>query len=191
MLEVRVREAVSILPGPSRFQVHVCVCGGRGGCSNHGRALGTPNLTQDEQEYPRELLRGSVQTGACPQAAVWGSRMLELRPLPGAQVGFERPSVFESWLFLLLGLGLRTVPEPPGALSHPKIWREVSFTIFFSFQFWDYLTAGARPGQVLGGSQGSAAQTLPLGGGRWGWSEAGPNLTHLEQRISLRFQNVF
>ena len=110
MLEVRVREAVSILPGPSRFQVHVCVCGGRGGCSNHGRALGTPNLTQDEQEYPRELLRGSVQTGACPQAAVWGSRMLELRPLPGAQVGFERPSVFESWLFLLLGLGLRTVP---------------------------------------------------------------------------------
>ena len=31
------------MPGPSRFQV--CVCW-EGGCRNHGRALGTPNLAQ-------------------------------------------------------------------------------------------------------------------------------------------------
>ena len=50
--------------------------GGGGGCRNHGRALGTPNLTQDEQENPRGLLRGSVQTGACSQAAVWARVLL-------------------------------------------------------------------------------------------------------------------
>ena len=43
------------------------MCVAVGGCKNHGRALETPNLIQDEHEYPKGFSEAVSKPGPAPK----------------------------------------------------------------------------------------------------------------------------
>lgn len=146
-----------------------------------GRAPG-PRTSPSIDRHPGGLLRGGTQTETCSQAAIMGGALLNAVPQAWARNCGRNVGPSSLQVISLVRLWARgMVLEPQEHSSWPGGKGPFSFFLLV----WDYLKARGSgrwswgPGQAFGHPQGPTAQTLPLGGGRWGWT-----------KFSLEFQGL-